>query len=123
MTLPLAMIGPELALAGLVGLEDLRFPRQLAGLRVERVDWLSELVSMMVCRRSRCCGSCRRCAFAELALVLPEQSPVFGVEGLDVVAGVRQVHHAVVDERRGLLVARRPCACVQTMRSCATLRC
>ena len=36
-TLPLAMIGPELALARAADLEHLRFPHQLAGPRVDGV--------------------------------------------------------------------------------------
>ena len=37
-TLPFATIGPDCCLRAVLVVEDIRFPRELAGLRVERVD-------------------------------------------------------------------------------------
>ena len=98
---------PAAGRGALLGIENRGFPRQLAGLRIERVD---EVVRARVddpdCPTSRWCGwSCRPHALGQLALVFPEHVAGFRVDRHDVVAGIRHVHHAVVDERRPFLVA------------------
>ena len=123
-TLPLAMIGPPLVGARLFGVEHLRFPHELAGLRVERVD---EVVRARVddrrCPTSRSCGSsCGRTPSGACGWYSQIRSPVVASTAWMLSPGFGMIHHAVVHERRAFLVARADEPRVQTIRSRATLR-
>ena len=107
MTLPLATIGPELARAGSVGSSTGVSHTSLPVRASIAYIVLSPPASISVVpqiARLRFVPPLH--AFGELALVLPEQRAGLRVERLHVVAAVRHVHDAVVDERRRLLDAR-----------------
>ena len=86
-------------------IEHGRFPHELTGLCVERVD---DIVGARVDDRVAPDrdGPVRlgTHAFRQLALVFPEEVAGLCVDRHDVVARARQEHHPVVDERRALLV-------------------
>ena len=102
-------VGDDRAAAGpraLLRIEHRRFPGQLAGPRVERVDEVvgARVDDEVAPDRDRAIGLVAH-AFRQLAPVIPDHVAGFHVDGHDVVAGVRHIHHAVVDDRRALLVA------------------
>ena len=87
----------------------LRLPHERAGARVDRVDHVvaAGVDQRRAPNRQVAIGAAGD-AFGEVALVLPDELAGLRVERLDVVAAVRHVHHAAVDERRCFLRARRP---------------
>ena len=91
--------------------EDLGLPRELAGRRVEgehvvvaaRVDDAGAVDGEVAVEVGEGAEHVVAEVVGHVAPVLPAEVAGGGVDGLDDVARVRHVHHAVVDERRALL--------------------
>ena len=82
------------------GLENRRFPHQLPGLRVQRVDVVVRArIDDQVAPDRKGPGPLRVHAFRQLAFVLPQSVAGLRVGREDVVACARHIHDAVVDER------------------------
>ena len=102
-------VGDEQPTSGDLAIVYFRLPPELACLCIERqeesvrrteVDHVLVDAEVLTARRSVLDG--RRI----VALVLPDQIAIRGVEGLDAAARCHHVHHAAVDDRRRFLRAR-----------------
>ena len=90
----------------LVGIGDLRFPEQLAGLGIERHQLGVDGAHVELAFGDGDAAIVVSAAYGDdrtqLVLVVPEFLAGRRVDGVDVIERGRQKHHAVVDDRRGL---------------------
>ena len=91
---------------------DFRFPYNIAVARVQChhkriLGWQEHLV--VVKAEVAHCREATLQLVGQLSLILPQQCSGPGVQRLDDVTGVGQVHHAVMHKRRGLVRAIRHC--------------